>query len=65
MEMAVNNQNRMMTVVSAQPPSSKWWWNGAIRNSRRPDVRKTRICSTTEIISVTNSAPRTTATSSV
>ena len=63
--MAVNSQNRMITVVSAQPTSSKWWWNGAIRNTRRPVVRKARTCTTTEVTSATNSAPSTTARTSV
>ncbi|SKY36357.1 Uncharacterised protein [Mycobacteroides abscessus subsp. abscessus] len=52
-------------MVSAQPPSSKWWWKGAMRNTRRPVVRKNAIWMTTDMISATNSAPMTTASSSV
>ena len=63
--MAVSSQNRMITVVSAQPVSSKWWWNGAIRNTRRPVERNAMIWITTEVTSATNSAPRTTASTSV
>jgi hypothetical protein len=50
-------QNRMMTVVSGQPPSSKWWCTGAMRNTRRPVMRKLPTCTITDSVSNTNSAP--------
>ena len=58
-------QNRTMTVFSTQPASSKWWWIGAMLNTRLRVALKKPIWMITDSVSMTNSPPSTTSSSSV
>ena len=57
-------QKRTMTRGSGQPFSSKWWWIGAIRNTRLPVNLKLATWIITDNVSMTNTPPMITSTSS-
>src|SRR5690606_12784542 len=57
-------QKRTITRGSGQPLSSKWWWIGAIRNTRLPVSLNDATWIITDRVSMTNTPPITTSTSS-
>src|SRR3546814_806195 len=57
-------QKRTITRGSGQPLSSKWWWIGAIRNTRRPVSLNEATWIITDSVSMTNTPPMITSTSS-
>src|SRR5207342_277302 len=57
-------QKRTITRGSGQPLSSKWWWMGAMRNTRLPVSLNEATWIITDSVSITNTPPITTSTSS-